>query len=598
MLAAVPAVATVPDATDAPTDAAAPTPEQAKMLAAMKQQLDAAARAIAAGHLDDAVRLARAAIATAGPDKRSVAGYEMLANALYQKHDVDGAIAALKRALEIDPTHGALYASLGGIAMNAGNRDQARQYLEQALKVTPDLPGAHERLGVLLEQAGDVPGAIREYEAGLLKTSPDYVGTKVALADLYNRTGRAAEAVRLLEPIVKPETSRSVPALMVLGAAYVNTKQLNKALPLLSMAQQLDRDDVRTGLALGAAQRMAGLNSASLDRLQQVVKAAPNSATARYELGLTYVALADYPAAREQLTLAAKIDDKSIPIVAMLGEVMLLQGKPDDAIPLFQDLVKRDGVGQGVYFGLATAYMAVQRPADAEAALRNAVARFPTDPVGYARLGSLLAQQGSYEAALKTLGEGNKIAPDDPPLLSDTALVQAQLGHPDDAIAVARHLVRVDPKGVGSRFLLANLLEANGGEKEAITIYRTILADAPDHADALNNLAWCLTDTGDAEAAVPLARRAAELRHDSADVADTLGWSLLHAGQTAEAVMQLKTANRLRHDDPTLLYHLAIAERDAGDRQAARAAVITALDLPGKFKDAGEARKLLTQLSE
>jgi tetratricopeptide (TPR) repeat protein len=596
-VAAAPATAVLPDPAQAPTATPEPTPEQARALAVMKDRLEAASRALAAGRLDETIRLAKQVIAAAGSDKGAVPAYELLASALYQKHDVDGATAALQRVLEIDPRSGEALASLAGIALNAGHVNEARQYLERALQVTPDLPGAHERLGVVLQQQGDIAGATREYELGLLKTRPDYVGAKLRLAELYNRQGRPADAVRLLEPIVRPD-SKDGGALMLLGNAYLGAGEASKALPLISAAQQLDRSDNRIGLALGIAQRMAGLNQAALDRLGQVVKAMPDSAVARYELGLTYIALKQYSDARAALAAAAKLDPKSVGIAQMLGETMLLEGKPDEAIAFFQERVKRDGATLPEFVSLANADMAAKHPADADAALRDAIAHFPKDPEAYGRLGAMLAQQRNYDDALKVLGEGSQLAPDNPRILNDTALVEARLGHFADAISVAQHLVALLPKSTGSRFLLGSLVEASGDKAQAIAIYRAILADDPEHAEALNNLASCLTETGEAAAAVPLARHAAGLMPDSADVTDTLGWALLQAGEAAEAVRTLKTANRLRGDDPTLMYHLAVAQKQAGDGQAARATIASALKLPGEFKDAAAARALLAELSK
>ena len=283
LAAATPAAAALPDATQAPGAAPELTPEQARVAAVMKAQLEAADRALVAGRLDEAIRLSKQVIAAVGNNKGAVAGYELLASALYQKHDAEGAVAALKKALEIDPASGSALASLGGISLNAGHIDEAKQYLQRALQVTPDLPGAHERLGMVLQQQGDLVGATREYELGLLKTPPGYVGAKLELADLYNRQGRPADAVRLLEPIVRPD-SKDKWALALLGTAYLGAGHPNEAMPLLSSAQLFSPDDAGIGLALGTAQRMAGLDSAALDRLQRVVKAMPTSAVARFEL--------------------------------------------------------------------------------------------------------------------------------------------------------------------------------------------------------------------------------------------------------------------------------------------------------------------------
>ena len=226
--------------------------------------------------------MAKQAIAAAGADKTAAPAYEVLASALYQGGDPNGAVAALKQSLHVDPTYVPALFSLGGIAFNARQFPEARQYLEQAIKINPDMLQAHERLALVLQEMGDRAGAIREYETGLLKTAPDYVGTKFNLAELYIAAGRPADAIRLMQPLVRPNSDKR--ALMVLANAYLAAGDAKKAVPLYTQALLYDRKDITVALALGTAQRMAGLENAALDQLKQVVAAAPIPVLCRLQL--------------------------------------------------------------------------------------------------------------------------------------------------------------------------------------------------------------------------------------------------------------------------------------------------------------------------
>ncbi len=569
---------------------------QTNKTADIQADIDRARMALAANRLKEAAALASEAVKMAGNDKIAAVAYEVLASALFQGRDTSDAVTALKRALQIDPAYSPALVSLAGIAFNESQFPEAKQDLEQAIKLTPDLMPAHERLGVVLQAMGDRAGALREYELGLLRTPPDYVGAKFNLGELYTAAGRPADAIRLLEPLVKLNSDKH--ALVVLGNAYVMAGEAKKAVPLYSQALLYDRNDNAVALALGTAQRLAGLDNAALDRLQELVKSAPEAGVGWYQLGLTYAALQRYDDAKAALVKAIELNPKSLDFRGALGETMLAAHEPTAALAVFQEMTKADDAGLAAYDGVARSYAALDRPADAEQALRDAVARFPKNPIAYAALGRILVAHKKDEEALKVLTDGAALAPDEPALLGDMALAQWHLGRLNDGIATARRLVNARPKDTHAKFLLGMLVETSGDNAQAITIYHEVLADDPNNGDALNNLASCLIDSGNPKGAVPIARRAIEIQPNDADYRDTLGWALLKSNQMTEALMMLKMANGLRPNDQTLMYHLAIGQQQSGDPQGARATIVGLLALPGQFKDAAAAHALLGGLSK
>jgi predicted Zn-dependent protease len=114
----------------------------------------------------------------------------------------------------------------------------------------------------------------------------------------------------------------------------------------------------------------------------------------------------------------------------------------------------------------------------------------------------------------------------------------------------------------------------------------------------LNHLAVLLRSDNKAPAAVLLARRAVALIPKNSALQDTLGWALLKSGQAPEAVAVLAKAHELAPDDPQQLYRLAVAQDEAGNRDAARQNLQAALAMPASFRDVEQARTLLGSLAK
>lgn len=83
-------------------------------------------------------------------------------------HDATGkrvdATAAFQQALKLDPGNVATKLNLALQYRASGLPDDARRLLDDVVRTAPDFAEGHYALGQVLEDAGDRPGAIRQYE--------------------------------------------------------------------------------------------------------------------------------------------------------------------------------------------------------------------------------------------------------------------------------------------------------------------------------------------------------------------------------------------------------------------------------------------------
>jgi len=137
------------------------------------------------GNADEARRAFEVALVHAAEDAALAEGLVRLAMVRYTEGELEGARAALERALTIEPDSFQALTWLSRVA-RADDRDQvAYDYVRRALEIEPDYSDASYHLGTMLAEDGEP----REAEAA-------FVWASEVSADLYQAL---FEAARLME---------------------------------------------------------------------------------------------------------------------------------------------------------------------------------------------------------------------------------------------------------------------------------------------------------------------------------------------------------------------------------------------------------------
>ncbi|HNS49688.1 MAG TPA: tetratricopeptide repeat protein [Anaerolineae bacterium] len=147
----------------------------------------------------------------------------------------------------------------------------------------------------------------------------------------------------------------------------------------------------------GVTQLAAGELAKAQQSLDRAVSIDPQYAQGYYNLGAAYLDVGDYARAEASFRQALTADRDLDVAYSGLGYALLLQDLPDRAIPIFYGglaLAQDQAAKVALYANLGRAFLDAGRVADAEAALRQALALDPREAAAHCGLGLVAEAQG------------------------------------------------------------------------------------------------------------------------------------------------------------------------------------------------------------
>ncbi len=197
-------------------------------------------------------------------------------------------------------------------------------------------------------------------------------------------------------------------------------------------------------------------------------------------------------------------------------------------------------------FNQAYDLMETNKTAEAIPILQQAVLKAPEEPIGRYALATALSLNGRDREALEEYKQACAFNPNPPAAWLDRlALLEAQTGDLDGAIATFRKSVTVDPSDAGAEESLGTVLAESGQAQEGFEHLRKAIAMAPDFAEAHNHLGWELAKAGLTDEAVTELRRAIELRPNSVEYHVNLGYVMAQRRDFSSAAVIFQQAVEL-----------------------------------------------------
>jgi len=441
--------------------------------------------------------------------------------------DLNGAIAAYRKVLDLQPDAAAVRADLATAYARLGKSSEALAEALQALKADPANRAAHRVMGFVqaaiaesatdaTRQANLVSESISHFEKALAGGTGD-LAVQLALARLYVQTGQPLKAIPTLQAFLdeRPDYGEAV---LLLADAYEGARRLKDAVVAVEglVTDQPADTSARTRLAglyeesgrwtdaaaawgelsrrnpqiLGFRTRRAtalvngGDEAAGREALLAILKDAPREVPVWYLLSQVERRAGRGAAAEDAARHIAEIDPADPRGPLALAEAKIVSKDYQGAITLLEPFVtspRPADIESGVY-ARAAGQMAVALEgtgdfAKAEATLRGVVARDGSNAEVLNDLGYMLADRGQkLDEAVGFIERALRIDPDNPSFLDSLGWAQVKRGKPDvgrpslerAAVAVPRNSVILDHLGE-AYFQLKRYKEAAGAWDRALS---------------------------------------------------------------------------------------------------------------------------------
>lgn len=481
-----------------------------------------------------------------------------LISARLQRREFDAALKAID-ALEKKQADSPVPAQLRGrVHLARQDVTAAVAAFEQALAKDPKYLPAVAGLAAVDMQRKQPEAAQARFDA-VLKRDPKNVQALLALAELKQAAGAgAAEVGKLHADAVAANPSDAqarqvqIDHLARLGdrkGALAAAQAAVAALP--NRVELLDR--------LGRAQLASDDRQQALRTYGQVTALRPDSAIGYLGLASTHFAGKDYDAAARDARRALEKDPESVPAHRLAISVALRQQKPQDALALARQLQQRR----------------------------------PDDAAGFLGEGEIEASQKRWDAAIAAFRKATtKNEASFAATRVHLTLGAAQRGA--EASRFADSWLKEHPKDTQFLFYLGDIALGGNNLAQAEAHYREVLKHQPDHALALNNVAW-LVMRQNKPGALDFAERAVKVAPGQPALMDTLAMVLAAERQFPRAIELQKQVVAQAAGIPGFRMNLARIYLDAGDKKSARAELEALARLGKDFPAQDEVARLLKQ---
>jgi tetratricopeptide (TPR) repeat protein len=456
---------------------AVPLPSSATLEAAVGEQIGAAARAVAGavserdgelaarygelGMLLHAYELFDGAEPAYRNARRLAPGdsrWPYLSGYLHQQTGrYAEAAAAFEHVRRADPGRREAAVRLGDVYVQMNRLREARAQYEEIRDVFPAL--ARNGLGEVALREGRFDDAVDHFRA-VLQRAPAATVVHYSLGMAYRGLGRGKEAREHLQ--------RRGPGALTLGD------------PLVDQLQSLVRGE--RGLVMrGRRAFEAGLFDQAAAAFGEAVAAAPESADARMNLGLSLARLGRDREAAAELQRAVDLDPGSMDGRAALGLLLVDQQRDAEALVHLQLAFEPGSSDRGVRVGLVGALLRLGRVDEAITVLERARTADPDDEDTVVSLAILFSNRQRFRDAIAVLEESYRVHPDRAATV--TTLTRLLSSSPDPALrdgrralALAEAAYAEEPSSVHAESVALALAELQRCQEAAGWLRRAIRA--------------------------------------------------------------------------------------------------------------------------
>jgi len=342
---------------------------------------------------------------------------------LFQKGEVNQAMAHYQKALQINPNDPNAWNNIGNALLQEGKLDEAIPYFQKALQINPNYAEAHNNLGNALIQKGKVDEAIAQYQKAL-RFNLDVAKTYCNLGKALLQKGEMDEAIAQYQKALQINPNFAE-AHNSLGIVLFQDGEEDEAIAHFQKALQINPDFAQARNNLGNALLQENKVDEAIAQFQKALQINPDNADAQNNLGNALLQKGEVDEAIAQYQKALQIYPNNPNICNNLGNALLRKGELDEAIVLFQKALQIKPDYVEAHINLGNALFEKGRLPEAIRHFERALAIRPDNPSVEMYLANAWSRQGQFEQAIAHYQTALKLQPNNAAFLNNLAWLLA-----------------------------------------------------------------------------------------------------------------------------------------------------------------------------
>ncbi|MGE3512983.1 MAG: tetratricopeptide repeat protein [Vicinamibacterales bacterium] len=466
----------------------------------------------------------------------------LLAQRLDSARDREGAIAALKRAMALDPASAELPAALAELYLDMDQSQEASAAAQQALTIDPDNRDAHRILGTLFAAAATDAKSGRDARQEYLRNSLTHLEKAAA-----ERAGLQADA-----------NLRAM-----LARLYILNGDYEKAIPLLTeLVRQEQGWEDGPGLLVDAYVS-AGRTADAITWLQQHAPENPQLFSTLADLYGREQKWSDAAAAYEE---ALRISTRSFDLRVRYASMLMNTGGVENVLKAraaLREAIQMRATDERALYLLSNAERLTHEYEAAESAARKLIAQNGRNPRGYYALAEVLEQRQQYQGIVDALGPvvpefrgGQNASFTLGLLLPHLGFAYHQLGRYPEAIATFEEAQKLAPQDLTvTGFLIQSNLSAKRYEA-ALSLARAARTANPGDLRFARLESQVLRESGRVDEGLAVLENLLKTPTSDADAHLMLARAYIDANRGTQAVRVLQDAQTKFPGDPSPAFEL------------------------------------------
>ncbi|NNE99027.1 MAG: tetratricopeptide repeat protein, partial [Pyrinomonadaceae bacterium] len=358
------------------------------------------------------------------------------------------------------------------------------------------------------------------------------------------------------------------------GEEFLNDRRFEEAEMQFRAAVDIDDSSAEAHWGLARAHEKQGEFLETVQELKTVAELAPDNLEAKSKLG-NYFLLFSPPQALEAEKVLKDIfsrDENYIEGHILKASIWSAQGRSDsDVLAILDYAIGLDKARTESYLAKARFFMKLNRPAEAEEAIKKSISVNEKRALGYLEYARFLTFADRPDEAEDQFKKSAEAEPENLEVRESIASFYLTRRELEKAEQAYKDIIKVQENSPQSRMQLANFYGLITREDDALKVYEEILSDHSDYARARYKLAEIYLGRKDLDRVKAEVEKLLSINDTDAEALMLSARVKLQENKADQAIQDLEEVLKKQPTLQTALFYMTQARLELGQTDQARA---------------------------